>query len=126
MSKLPSEQNPLPEDAKTRLAEQKPFSAHAFEHERRVLQTELEMQNEELRRVQVELEETRDRYIDLYEFAPIGYLTLTREGMVAEANLTCSALLGVDRKKLLNRRFDGFISSSDKYRWNRHFLNILN
>lgn len=94
-------------------------------HDRRVLQTELEMQNEELRRVQVELEETRDRYIDLYEFAPIGYLTLTREGLVAEANLTCSSLLGVDRKKLLNRRFDSFIADRDKDRWNHHFLNVL-
>ncbi len=94
-------------------------------HDRRVLQTELEMQNVELRRVQVELEETRDRYIDLYEFAPIGYLTLTREGLVAEANLTCSALLGVDRKKLLNHRFDNFVAVSDRDRWNRHFLNVL-
>lgn len=84
------------------------------------------MQNEELRRVQVELEETRDRYIDLYEFAPIGYLTLTREGLVAEVNLTCTALLGADRKKLLNRRFDSFIAVSDKDRWHRHFLNVLN
>jgi len=94
-------------------------------HDRRVLQTELEMQNVELRRVQVELEETRDRYIDLYEFAPIGYLTLTREGLVAEANLTCSALLGVDRKKLLNHRFDNFVAVSDRDRWNRYFLNVL-
>jgi len=90
-----------------------------------VLQTELEMQNEELRRVQVELEETRDRYIDLYEFAPIGYLTLTRAGLIAEINLTGAALLGVERKKLINLRFDGFITSSDKDRWNRHFLNVL-
>ncbi len=94
-------------------------------HERRVLQTELEIQNEELRRIQIELEETRDRYIDLYEFAPIGYLTLTREGLVSEVNLTCTALFGVDRKKLLNRRFDSFIAVRDKDRWNRHFVNVL-
>jgi len=102
-----------------------PPAENEFLHERRVLQTELEMQNEELRRVQLELEETRDRYIDLYEFAPIGYLTLTREGMVAEANLTCTGLLGIDRKKLINRRFDSFIIPSDKDRWGRHFLNVL-
>ena len=94
-------------------------------HERRVLVSELEIQNEELRRIQAELEETRDRYIDLYEFAPIGYLTLTREGLVAEANLTCTGLLGIDRKKLLNRRFDNFVTASDKDRWNRHFLKVL-
>ena len=98
---------------------------YEYRHERRVLQTELEMQNEELRRVQVELEESRDRYIDLYEFAPIAYLSLTREGMVAEANLTCSGLLGIDRKKLIHRRFDHFIIPGDKDRWNHHFLNVL-
>jgi PAS domain S-box-containing protein len=95
-------------------------------HERRTLQTELEIQNEELRRVQVELEEISDRYINLYEFAPIGYLTITREGMVAEANLTCTGLLGENRKKLLKCRFDSFVTPGDKARWNRHFLNVLN
>jgi PAS domain S-box-containing protein len=95
-------------------------------HERRTLQTELEIQNEELRRVQVELEEISDRYINLYEFAPIGYLTITREGMVAEANLTCTGLLGENRKKLLKCRFDSFVTPGDKSRWNRHFLNVLN
>jgi PAS domain S-box-containing protein len=83
------------------------------------------MQNEELRRVQVELEETRDRYIDLYEFAPIGYLKLTRQGLVAEVNLTGTALLGMERKKLLNRRFDGFIIAEDRDRWHSHYLNVL-
>ena len=102
-----------------------PHAEEGLLHERRVLQTELEMQNEELRRMQVELEETRDRYIDLYEFAPIGYLTLNREGLVAEANLTCTSLLGVDRKKLLNRRFDSFVAVSDRDRWNRDFLKVL-
>ena len=102
-----------------------PPAENEFLHERRVLQTELKIQNEELRRVQIELEETRDRYIDLYEFAPIGYLTLTNKGMVSEANLTCTVLLGIDRKKLINSRFDSFISHGDKDRWNRHFLNVL-
>ena len=94
-------------------------------HERRVLQTELEIQNEELRRAQVALEESRDRYVDLYEFAPIGYLTLTREGTIAEVNLTGAALLGMERKKLLDRRFDGFITTEDKDRWQSHYLNVL-
>jgi PAS domain S-box-containing protein len=105
--------------------EQFPRTDDKLQHERRVLQIELEMQNEELRRVQVELEATRDRYIELYEFAPIGYLTLTRDGIVSEANLTCTSLLGVNRKELLNRRFDGFITASDKDRWNRHFVNLV-
>jgi PAS domain S-box-containing protein len=94
-------------------------------HDRRVLQTELEMQNEELRRAQLALEESRDRYVDLYEFAPIGYLTLTREGSIAEVNLTGAALLGMERKKLLKRRFDSFVSAEDKDRWHSHYLNAL-
>ncbi len=69
-------------------------------HERRALQTELEMQNVDLRRAQLDIEESRNRYIDLYEFAPIGYLTLTRDGTISEVNLTGAALLGMARKKL--------------------------
>ena len=83
------------------------------------------MQNEELRRAQVTIEESRDRYVDLYEFAPIGYLTLTREGMIAEVNLTGAALLGMERKNLLNRRFDSFVTAGDSDRWHSHYLNVL-
>jgi PAS domain-containing protein len=67
-------------------------------HELQVHQIELEMQNEELRRAQLTTEESRDRYADLYEFAPIGYFTLTRTGMVFEVNLTGAEMLGVERK----------------------------
>ncbi len=102
-----------------------PRTDEEHQHERRVLQTELEMQNEELRRVQVAIEESRDRYIDLYEFAPIGYLTLTHEGIIAEVNLTGVALLGMERKKLLNRRFDSIVTTKDRDRWHSHCLNVL-
>ncbi|PUA17136.1 EAL domain-containing protein [Glaciimonas sp. PCH181] len=94
-------------------------------HELRVHQIELEMQNEELRRAQINLEESRDRYVDLYDFAPVGYLTITPEGMIVEINLTAAALLGVERTKLLQRRFTRFIASDDKDRWHRHFINVL-
>ncbi len=91
-------------------------------HELQVYQIELEMQNEELRQAHLALEESRDRYLDLYEFAPIGYLTLTREGMVSEANLTCADLLGVERKKLLHRSFTRFVTPEDSDRWRMQFM----
>ena len=101
------------------------FPFQELRHERRVRQTELQMQYEELRRAQLALEESRDRYVDLYEFAAIGYITLSRVGMIAEVNLTGAELLGVERKKLLNRRFDSFITAKDRDHWHSHFLNVL-
>ncbi len=76
--------------------------------ELRVHQVELAMQNEELRQVQEELKASRDAYIDLYDFAPVGYLTIINEQIV-EANLTAATLLGVERGTLLQRPFTHFI-----------------
>ena len=93
-------------------------------YELRVHQIELEMQNDELRRVQLALEASRDRYLDLYDFAPLGYLTLTHEGMIAEANLTGAALLGEERKRLLNLRFARFVAAEDGDRWHLFFIGL--
>ncbi|NDU85749.1 MAG: EAL domain-containing protein [Ferrovum sp.] len=71
------------------------------------------------------MEEARDRYIDLYDFAPIGYLTLDHEGKIEEINLTGAKLLGVERAKLIKRRFDLFIASRDRENWHRHFISVL-
>ncbi len=93
----------------------------ALIHELRVHQIELEMQNEELRQVQVALDASRDHYIELYDFAPIGYLTLDESGIIVEINLTAAKLLGKDRKEIINKRFVKFISDDYKDIWYRHF-----
>ncbi len=64
-----------------------PRSAHELLHKLQVQQIELEMQNEALRQAKVELEEDCGRYVDLYEFAPVAYLTLTHAGLIAQINM---------------------------------------
>lgn len=83
-------------------------------HELRVHQIELEMQNEELRAAQESLVAERGRYFDLFDLAPIGYLTLGTEGAILEANLTVSSLLGVTRGELAGKPFTHFIVPDDQ------------
>lgn len=83
-------------------------------HELRVHQIELEMQNEELRRTQHELEISRRRYFDLYDLAPVGYLTLNEQGLIKEVNLATATLLGTERNKLLEHPFSSFIFPDDQ------------
>jgi PAS domain S-box-containing protein len=82
-------------------------------HELRVHQIQLEMQNEELRRTQTELDLTRARYFDLYDLAPVGYVTLSDTGIILEANLTAATLLGAPRGMLTQQPFSRFIHSED-------------
>ncbi len=83
-------------------------------HELRVHQIELEMQNEELRRVQVALEISRSRYFDLYDLAPVGYMTLSEKGIILEANLTSTSLLGYPGEELVNKPISNFILKEDQ------------
>ena len=78
-------------------------------HELGVHQVELEMQNDELRRAQLEIETSRTRYVDLYDYAPVGYLTFDARGLVVEMNLTAAGLLGTERSRIVNRPFAGFV-----------------
>jgi len=83
-------------------------------HELRVHQIELEMQNEELLRAQVELETVKSRYFDLYDLAPVSYFTISEEGMIVEANLAAAALLGLPRGELTDQPFTRFILKDDQ------------
>ncbi|MEI7638296.1 MAG: diguanylate cyclase [Syntrophus sp. (in: bacteria)] len=83
-------------------------------HELRVHQIELEIQNEELRRTQTELAASRSRYFDLYDLAPIGYVTVSEKGLILEANLTAANLLGTVRSTLVKQPFSRFILSEDQ------------
>ena len=93
-------------------------------HELRVHQIELEMQNEELRRAQEIIEESRSRYTDLYDFAPIGYLTFDELGVVKEANLTAARQLATARSRLVGRHFTSLLGTADRDAFRRH-LNLV-
>ena len=94
-------------------------------HELQVHKIELELQNETLRQAQIALEESRDRFADLYEFAPVGYLTLSAEGHIADVNLSGTTLLGMERSKLLQRSFERFVAAEDTARWRQHLSSVL-
>jgi PAS domain-containing protein len=89
--------------AKSSHFSQESFASLSPEEGRRILeelrvhQIELEIQNEELRRAQMELDVSRARYFDLYDLAPVGYCTVNSKGLVQEANLTSGNLIGIDR-----------------------------
>jgi PAS domain S-box-containing protein len=90
-------------------------------HELQVHQIELEMQNEALREARADLEKSHNHYIDLYEHAPVAYLTLTADGLIAEINLTGATLLGMERGKLLHRPFSSLVVPQHRHRWMRLF-----
>jgi PAS domain S-box-containing protein len=75
-----------------------------------VHQAELEAQNEDLRRTQVKLAEMQEQYYNLYEFAPVAYVTLDRGGVILRANLAATELFGVERKEIIGRRFEKLLA----------------
>jgi PAS domain S-box-containing protein len=94
-------------------------------HELQVHQIELELQNEELRRMQVELEASRAGYLDLYDLAPVGYLTLSEPALILEANLTAANLLGLDKGALVNQSLTRFIVPEDQDIYYQHHKHLF-
>jgi PAS domain S-box-containing protein len=126
----------LRRSAKKKLADNKGIDkklssavARKLVHELQVHHVELEMQNEELRRAQQELEASRNKYIDLYndlyDFAPVGCFTLDEKETILKANLTGAALLGVERSRLLNTPFSYHVSENSRDIFYSHWQQIF-
>ena len=95
-------------------------------HDLQVHQIELEMQNEELRRIQTELEKSLTKYADLYDFAPVGYFTFNNKGLILGVNLTGAGQLGVDRRYLINKPFISYVEKDDRDAFYFHMRNCFN
>jgi two-component system, cell cycle sensor histidine kinase and response regulator CckA len=83
------------------------------------------MQNEELRKARDEMEAGLEKFTDLYDFAPVGFLTLDREGAIREANLTSANVLGIDRAQLVNRRLGFYVSAADLPAFNAFLMRVF-
>jgi signal transduction histidine kinase/ActR/RegA family two-component response regulator len=85
-----------------------------LQHELEVHQVELELQNASLQAIQAELQTALERYTELYEFAPVGYLSLGPDGEIRQLNLAAATLLGTERSHLVSRRLGQFVSLADR------------
>ena len=100
-------------------------SAEQLLYELQLHQLELEMQSDELRRANLDLEEARRHYLALYDFAPVGYLSLGLNGLIAEIHQTGAGLLGMARQEILERHFVSFVAPHDADRWLIFFKRAL-
>ena len=94
-------------------------------HELQVHPVELKMQNDELRRIHGELEKSRARYSHLYDFAPIGYFTVTEKGIIDEANLTLASMLEETRSSLIGKPFSRLVLKEDQDIFYKHRTQLL-
>lgn len=99
--------------------------ADVLVHELETLQIELETQNKDLRLAHGEIEESRTKYADFYDFTPVGYLTFSGKGLISELNLTAAALLGFDRSRLVAKPFTLFISAGYQDTFHHHLRKVL-
>lgn len=96
-----------------------------LQHELQVQQIELEEQNRELREAQQLLEESRDRYANLFDFAPVGYLTLDETGNILEINLTGAAMLGLERANIVGKPFVTRLANGDSFAFMHHLHKVF-
>lgn len=94
-------------------------------HDLQTHQVELEMQNRELREAQVVLEESRNRYADLYDFAPVGYLSLDEQGLIREINLTGANILGQERTRIINKPLSSYLEPGDNTKLFQHLKQVF-
>jgi len=102
-----------------------PEDARSLIHELRVYQEELEIQNEQLRQAQLDLEKARARYFDLYELAPVGYLMLDEQAIILEVNLTATSLLGLEKDQIVKQPLNCFIASDTQDTFYLNFKKVL-
>jgi PAS domain S-box-containing protein len=96
-----------------------------FVHELEVYQIELEMQGEEMRQARDKAETALEKYAELYDFAPVGYLTLDHEGIIRSVNLTGASLLGIERSRLLGRRFGLLVADETRPFFSEFFEKVF-
>ena len=102
-----------------------PDDVRELVHELQVHQIELETQNEELRRAQETITESRNRYVDLYDKAPTGYVTLDPEGFIVDLNRKGARLLGAPRSSLIQRPFILFVAPKDRQTFHAYLSPIV-
>ncbi len=128
----PADAAELRRRAEAKLSERKKKAAREAEvdsqrliHELQVHQIELEMQNEELMQSRAQLEEAYRQFSNLYDFAPVGYFTLARDGTIHDANLAGTNLLGIERRALIKRHFRLLVSVESRPAFSVFFEKLL-
>ena len=101
-----------------------PFEQDSLVHDLQVHQIELEMQNEELYNTQELLNESLEKYADLYNFAPVGYITLDRNGLILETNLTFSSQIDREKSRLLNTPLGFYVAAEDRAKFQFHLEHV--
>jgi PAS domain S-box-containing protein len=106
-------------------AEISPVEMKKVIHELHVHKVELQTQNEQLREAQIEVTDTRHKYADLYDFAPVGYFTLDNKGQIIETNVTGADLLGLEKRSLTGQSFHHFITPGHFSIFQSHLQKVI-